>query len=102
VTVALPYGRRQPSTSASRAKWTDEDVRKLTAVARALDDGLWELFVLFAKCGKFTPTEIERCKAGRRKLFEDAGRTVDLQDIIMLSRRELEPLQPVRGNPEGI
>jgi len=70
---------------------TAEDVRKLTAVARALHDGPWDVFVLFAKCGEFTEAEIERCRAGRRKLFEQAGTTVYLQDIIMLSRRELEP-----------
>jgi hypothetical protein len=40
-----------------------EDVRKLTTLVRALDDGPWDVFVLFAKCGEFTATEIERCKA---------------------------------------
>lgn len=70
---------------------TTEDVRKLSTVARALSDGPWDVFVLFAKCGEFTATEIERCKEGRRKLFEHAGTPVYLQDIIMLSRRELEP-----------
>ena len=70
---------------------TEDDVRKLTAVARAVDDGPWDVFVLFAKCGEFTAAEIERCKTGRRRLFEHAGETVYLQDIIMLSRRELEP-----------
>lgn len=68
-----------------------EDVRKLTAVARALDDGPWDVFVLFAKCGEFIVAEIERCRAGRRKIFEHEGVAHYFQDIIMLSRRELEP-----------
>jgi hypothetical protein len=70
---------------------TDEDVRKLSKVAEALRDGPCRVYLLFAKCGQFTPAEIERCKNARRKLFEHQGQVHYLNSIIMLSARELEP-----------
>jgi hypothetical protein len=70
---------------------TDEDVRKLSKVAEALRKGPFDVFILFAKCGEFTDEEIQRCKNGRRKLFEHQGQVHYLNNIIMLSARELEP-----------
>jgi hypothetical protein len=70
---------------------TDEDVRKLSKVAEALRDSPCEVFILFSKCGRFTPEEIERCKGARRKLFEHQGKTHYLNNVIMLSASELEP-----------
>jgi hypothetical protein len=70
---------------------TDEDVRKLSKVADALRKGPFDVFILFAKCGEFTDAEIHRCKNGRRKLFEHQGQVHYLNNIIMLSARELEP-----------
>jgi hypothetical protein len=52
---------------------SEEDVRKLSKVAGALQDSPCEVFILFAKCGQFTDEEIQRCKNARRKLFEHQG-----------------------------
>jgi hypothetical protein len=70
---------------------TEDDVRKLSKVAGALEDSPCQVFILFAKCGQFTDAEIQRCKNGRRKLFEHQGTAHYLNNIIMLSARELEP-----------
>jgi hypothetical protein len=70
---------------------TDEDVRKLTKVAHALEASPCQVFILFAKCGRFTDEEIERCKGARRRLFEHEGKTHYAHNVIMLSERELEP-----------
>jgi len=70
---------------------TDEDVRKLSKVAEALQKAPCDVFILFAKCGQFTDEEIQRCKNARRKLFEHQGEVHYLHNIIMLSARELEP-----------
>lgn len=70
---------------------TDEDVRKLSKVAGALRKGPFDVFILFAKCGQFTDAEIQRCKNARPKLFENQGQVHYLNNIIMLSARELEP-----------
>lgn len=70
---------------------TEDDVRKLAKVAEALQDGPFQVYLLFAKCGEFTAAEIEHCKNGRRKLFEHEGKVHYLNNIIMLSARELEP-----------
>jgi hypothetical protein len=70
---------------------TDEDVRKLSKVAETLRKGPFDVFILFAKCGEFTEAEIQRCKDARRKLFEHQGQVYYLNNIIMLSARELEP-----------
>jgi hypothetical protein len=70
---------------------TEEDVRKLSKVAEALRDGPCHVYLLFAKCGQFTAAEIERCKNARRKLFEHEGKVHYLNNVIMLSARELEP-----------
>jgi hypothetical protein len=70
---------------------TEEDVRKLTKVAQALEKSPCHVFILFSKCGRFTDEEIERCKGARRKLFEHQGIIHYTQNVIMLSERELEP-----------
>jgi hypothetical protein len=70
---------------------TDDDVRKLCKVAEAFQKGPFDVFILFAKCGQFTDAEIQRCKNARRKLFEHQGQVHYLNNIIMLSARELEP-----------
>ncbi|MBZ5670341.1 MAG: hypothetical protein LAO04_11495 [Acidobacteriia bacterium] len=70
---------------------SEDDVRKLTKAAQALEKSPCQVFILFSKCGQFTPEEIERCKGARRKLFEDRGQTYYVQNVIMLSESELEP-----------
>jgi hypothetical protein len=70
---------------------SDEDVRKLSKVAEALQDGPCRVFILFSKCGQFTPEEIARCRTARRKLFEHQGTVHYDNNVIMLSARELEP-----------
>lgn len=70
---------------------TEDDVVKLGKVAEALRGGPFHVYLLFAKCGQFTDTEIERCKNARRKLFEHQGKVHYQNNIIMLSARELEP-----------
>jgi hypothetical protein len=70
---------------------TEDDVRKLSKVAEALQDGPFHVYLLFAKCGEFTAAEIEHCKNGRRKLFEHGTEVHYVNNIIMLSARELEP-----------
>jgi hypothetical protein len=70
---------------------TEEDVRKLTKVAEALRESPCDVYLLFAKCGQFTDAEIERCKNARRTLFEHEGDIHYLNNIILLSARELEP-----------
>lgn len=73
---------------------TTDDVRKLTKVAHALEDSQCDVFILFSKCGRFTPDEVERCKEARRKLFEHEGKMHYAYNVIMLSDRELEPYHP--------
>ena len=70
---------------------TDNDIRKLTKVAEAFRKSVCHVFILFSKCGQFTPAEIERCKGARRKLFEHQGQIHYENNVIMLSERELEP-----------
>lgn len=70
---------------------TDEDIRKLSKVAEALRKWPFDVFIMFAKCGQFMQEEIQRCKNARRKLFEHQGQVHYLNNIIMLSARELEP-----------
>lgn len=70
---------------------SEEDVRKLTKVAQALEKSPCQVFILFSKCGRFTNEEIERCKGARRRLFEHGGKTHYAHNVIMLSARELEP-----------
>lgn len=70
---------------------TDEDVKNLSKIADALREGPCHVYLLFAKCGQFTSAEIERCKNARRKLFEHQGKVHYLNNIILLSARELEP-----------
>jgi hypothetical protein len=62
---------------------SEEDVRKLTAVANAFDPMWCKAFIVFAKAGEFTKEEIERCAKAQR--FEPDHR------VILLSARELEP-----------
>jgi hypothetical protein len=70
---------------------TEDDVRKLMKVSLVLEKSPCDVFIIFAKCGKFTTAEIERCKGARRKLFEHNGKAVYSHNVIMLSERELEP-----------
>jgi hypothetical protein len=70
---------------------SEENVRKLTKVAQALEKSPCQVFILFSKCGQFTNEEIERCKAARRKVFERGGKPHYAHNVIMLSARELEP-----------
>lgn len=70
---------------------TDNDIRKLTKVAEAFRKSVCHVFILFSKCGQFTPAEIERCKGARRKLFEHQAQIHYENNVIMLSERELEP-----------
>jgi len=61
---------------------TDDDVRKLSLVARALKHEQIHSYILFSKTGSFSPDEIELCKTAR-------GATTG--GVILLSGRELEP-----------
>jgi len=70
---------------------SEDDVRKMAKVARVFEKSPCQVFILFSKCGQFTPDEIERCKSARRKLFAHQGVTHYDQNVIMLSERELEP-----------
>ena len=70
---------------------TEDDITKLSKVGDALRGGPCHVYLLFAKCGQFTAAEIERCKNARRKLFEHQGKVHYLNNVIMLSARELEP-----------
>ncbi len=70
---------------------SEDDVRKLTKVAEALEKSPCQVFILFSKCGGFTNEEIDRCKAARRKFFEHDGKAHYTHNVIMLSERELEP-----------
>lgn len=70
---------------------TDDDLRKLSKVAEALRKGPFDVFILYAKCGEFKDVEIQRCKNARPKLFEHQGEVHYLNNIILLSARELEP-----------
>jgi hypothetical protein len=67
-----------------------EDVRKLTTLVRALDDGPWDVFVFSRNAASSPPRKLSAVRQRRRKMFEQAGTSVYLQDIIM-RRRELEP-----------
>jgi len=61
---------------------TEEDVLKLSKVADALQSDRLDVFIIFAKAGKFTPEEILICKAADSETR---------QRTILLSERELEP-----------
>lgn len=69
---------------------SEEDVRKLSKVAQALEKSPCQVFILFSKCGRFTNEEIERCRAARRKVFEHEGKIHYAHNVILLSERELE------------
>lgn len=70
---------------------TEEDVRKLTKVALALEKSQCRVFMLFSKCGEFTDAEVERCKEARKVLWEHEGQIHYENNVIIFSRRELEP-----------
>jgi len=61
---------------------SDEDVRKLSKVADAFPVERFDVFVVFAKTGTFSPEEIQRCRGA------DSGNRMR---TILLSERELEP-----------
>ncbi len=61
---------------------TSDDVTKLTRVADALTTKSCEAFIIFSKTSRFTPEEVERCKAAQAKYR---------RRVILLSERELKP-----------
>jgi hypothetical protein len=61
---------------------SEEDVRKLSKVADALDRDHLESYIIFSKLAPFSEAEVERCRRAQ---------TLDRYRVILLSNRELEP-----------
>lgn len=61
---------------------TEDDVKKLAAVANVFPPDRVRAYVLFSKTGEFSDAEVERCRAA-----QDPRR----RRVILLSGRELEP-----------
>ena len=66
----------------TRGGISQDDVRKLGAVADDLDKRGFKTFVLFAKLAPFTPEDVEICRTAQNRRKDR---------VIMLSDRELEP-----------
>jgi hypothetical protein len=67
----------------AKGEITAEDVSNMMAVANAFPSSYFDCYVIFAKTGSFTQTEIDRCKQAQSASGHSR--------IIMLSARELEP-----------
>jgi hypothetical protein len=66
----------------TRQEITNEDVRKLSLVADALEENGLDSFIIFSKLAPFTPDEIARCQVAQ---------SPHRPRVIMLTDRELEP-----------